>query len=413
MSAVQRVRMDTQLHGTNAHAQGTDGVLAPRGGLLVGGRYEVRGLLGRGGMAEVCDGWDVKLNRPVAIKLLYPMAAVRPESRLRFESEARAAAQLTGRHVVVIHDVGEHDGLPFIVMERLPGVSLADHIARGPLPPAFVHVVLCGVLDALAEAHSRGILHRDVKPGNILFTATGEPKLADFGIAKTAGAVSGYTKTGEIIGSMAYMSPDRLIAKPATVADDLYAVGVVGYEALIGRRPFPHAELGPLAHAILHDTPPPLAAQRPDVPPGLATAIERAMARDPAWRFGDAHEMRAALDAPIRPPVAVRPATRVMEAPPPALLTYTPTGAGLEHHHSRRKLWLAAIAALFILALMLFMLFSPFSTPPPVPATTTTPLPPPTTTALATTTPSSTDEPPPPAPPPAHHPGPGKGKKRG
>ncbi len=99
---------------------------------------------------------------------------------MRFETEARAAAQLTGRHVVVIHDVGEHDGLPFMVMERLPGVSLANHIARGPLPAAFVQAVLDSVLDALAEAHNAGILHRDVKPGNILFTATGEPKLADF-----------------------------------------------------------------------------------------------------------------------------------------------------------------------------------------------------------------------------------------
>ena len=157
------------------------------GAVLGGGRYEVRGVLGRGGMAEVRDGWDVKLRRPVAIKLLNSGTGALPESRLRFETEARAAARLTGRHVVVVHDVGEDDGLPFIVMERLPGVSLADHIARGPLPPAFVQVVLDCVLGALVEAHNAGILHRDVKPGNILFTATGEPKLADFGIAKTAG----------------------------------------------------------------------------------------------------------------------------------------------------------------------------------------------------------------------------------
>jgi len=279
-------------------------VLLPPGGVLGGGRYEVRGVLGRGGMAEVRDGWDLKLSRPVAIKLLYPGASVRPDSRPRFESEARAAAQLSGRHVVVVHDVGEHDGLPFIVMERLPGVSLVDHIARGPLPAPFVYAVLDGVLEALAEAHNVGILHRDVKPGNILFTATGEPKLADFGIAKTGGAA--YTKAGEIIGSMAYLSPDRLASKPATVADDLYAVGVVGYEALTGRRPFPQEDLGPLAHAILHESPQPLAAQRPDVPPGLATPIERAMARDPGWRFGDANEMRAAMVGPS-PPASARP----------------------------------------------------------------------------------------------------------
>jgi serine/threonine-protein kinase len=214
-------------------------------------------------------GWDSRLGRPVAIKLLPPGAGV------------CAAAYPTGRHVVVVHDTGEHNGLPFIVMERLPGVSLADCIARGPLTPAFVEVVLDGVLDALAEAHSAGVLHRDVKPANILFTAGGEAKLADFGIAKA--------------GRMAYLSPERLSSKTATAGDDLYAVGVVGYEALTGRRPFPQQDPGAMAHAILHESPPPLTWLCPDVPWGLAAAIERAMARDPEKRFDQADEMRAAL----------------------------------------------------------------------------------------------------------------------
>jgi len=268
-----------------------------------------------------------------------------------------------------------------------------------------VQFVLEGVLDALAEAHHAGILHRDVKPGNILFTAAGEPKLADFGIAKTSGAA--YTRAGEIIGSMAYLSPNRLAGKPATVADDLYAVGVVGYEALTGRRPFPQEDLGPLAHAILHESPRPLAAQRPDVPRGLGISIERAMERDPAWRFGDANEMRAAMVGPSPPPVPVRPPTRVMEAPPPALMSYTGASARPELDRTRRNLWVAAIIALLVLGFMLLMLDSPFSAPPPKPVdtntTTTTPLPPPTTTA--TTTPSSIAEPPPPP-----HRGPGRGK---
>jgi serine/threonine protein kinase len=375
------------------------------GGVLGDGRYELRGVLGRGAMAEVRDGWDLKLSRPVAIKLLYGGLDARPDSRPRFEAEARAAAQLTGRHVVVVHDVGEHGGLPFIVMERLPGVSLADHIARGPLPPAFVYAVLDGVLDALAEAHNVGILHRDVKPSNILFTATGEPKLADFGIAKTSGAA--YTRAGEIIGSMAYLSPDRLASKPATVADDLYGVGVVGYEALTGRRPFPQEELGALAHAILHESPPPLAALRPDVPPGLAAPIERAMARDPAWRFDEANAMRAALVGPNPAPIPVRPGTRVMTAPIPAMTAYTPAGARLEPPAPRRKLWVAAILAALILAFILFMIDPPFSSTPTTPVNTTTPLPPPPTTTI-TTTPSSTAEPEPP-PPPRHPHGKHKG----
>ena len=285
--------------------------------------------------------------------------------------------------------------LPFIVMERLPGVSLADHIARGPLSPAFVRAVLDGVLAALAEAHNAGILHRDVKPGNILFTATGEAKLADFGIAKTSGAA--YTRAGEIIGSMAYLSPDRLTSKPATAVDDLYAVGVVGYEALTGRRPFPQEDLGALARAILHESPPPLAALRPDVPPGLATAIERAMARDPAQRFEQASAMRAALAGADPAPIPVRPPTRVMEAPLPALLTYTPADARLAPANPRRKLWAAAILAALVLAIILLAVDPPFSAPP-TPATTTTPLPPPTTT-LTTAPSSATAQPPQPPPP--------------
>jgi serine/threonine-protein kinase len=380
-------------------------VLIPPGGVLGDGRYELRGVLGRGGMAEVRDGWDLKLSRSVAIKLLYPEADARPDGRPRFEAEARAAAQLIGRHVVVVHDVGEHHGVPFIVMERLPGVSLADHIARGPLPPVFVQAVLDGVLEALAEAHNVGILHRDVKPGNILFTATGEPKLADFGIAKTSEAA--YTRAGEIVGTMAYLSPDRLSSKPATVADDLYAVGVVGYEALTGQRPFPQKELVPLAHAILHETPPPLAALRSDVSPALAIAIERAMAREPARRFDEANAMRAALVSTNPASIPVRSATRVIEAPPPALMTYVPTGELIGPNTLRRKIWAAAIIAAFVLAFILFVIDPPFSAPPPRPANTTTTTPSPSPTTTVTTTPSSITLPP-------IHPGkPGKGHKGG
>ncbi len=381
---------------------GTNVMPMEPGRVLGGGRYELRGFLGRGGMAQVHDGWDSKLSRPVAIKLLHPGVAARPENLLRFETEARAAARLNSRHIVVIHDVGEHDGLPFIVMERLPGVSLADHIARGPLPPAFVQAVLGDVLAALAIAHDAGILHRDIKPGNILFTATGEAKLADFGIAKTTGAA--YTMTGQIVGTIAYMSPDRLTGKSATPADDLYGVGLVGYEALTGRRAFPQCDLGALAHAILHESPPRLAALRSDVRPGLATVIERAMAHDPAQRFDRASAMRAAL-AGNGPAIPVRPVTRVMEAPLPPLPIYTSAGVQLAPANPRRKLWAAALLATFFLAIMLLAADPPFSATP-TPAGTSTPSPPPTTrtTTIITTTSSTTAQPPPP-PPPANHPG--------
>ena len=397
--------MDTEHQRTGYHGgRGADAVLMlpPR---PLCNRYEVRGLLGRGANAEVHDGWDLKLNRPVAIKLLNPGIAALPENRLRFATEAHAAATLSSRHIVVVHDIGEQDGLPFIVMERLPGVSLADHIARGPLPPAFVRTLLDDVLAALAVAHDAGILHRDVKPGNILFNAAGETKLADFGLAKTNGGA--HTMAGQIVGTMAYLSPHRLTSRPATAADDLYAVGVVGYEALTGRRPFPQEEIGALGHAILHETPPPLAALRPDTPPGLLAAIERAMARDPAWQFEHAGAMRAALYGtdPVTNPI--RPPTRVMEAPLP-LLTYTPAAAPLEPANGRGKLWAAAIFAAFVLAIILLAL-APKMSGPATPATTSTPLPPP---PPPTSSISSAAVPPPPQSaqpqqpgPPGHHPG--------
>jgi len=194
---------------------------------LLGGRYELRGVLGRGGVAEVRDGWDTRLSRAVAVKLLHPGFANHPETRERFDAEARSAAGLSNPHIVAVHDTGEHNGTPFIVMERLPGASLADYIMRGPLPQPLVRSVLDGVLAALAAAHDRGILHRDIKPGNILFTSDGETKVSDFGIAKTADA--GDTMTGQVVGTMACLSPERLMGNPATPSDDLYVCPRCGW----------------------------------------------------------------------------------------------------------------------------------------------------------------------------------------
>src|SRR5215208_5426833 len=280
---------------------------------VLGGRYELRGVLGRGGMAEVRDGWDLRLDRPVAVKLLYPVFSAQPDNRMRFDVEARAAAALNHPHIVSVHDSGEHAGTPYIVMERLSGQTLADVIAQGPLGEPRVRSILNDVLSALAAAHAAGILHRDIKPANILFSALGDTKVGDFGIAKSAGTA--HTLTGQIVGTMAYLSPDRIAGRPASVSDDVYAVGIVGYEALTGRRAFPQENLPELARAIADERPPPLAAVRPDVDPALAAVIERATAREPHQRFGSADEMRAALAGRIGPPG--RPPTRVLAAPLP------------------------------------------------------------------------------------------------
>jgi serine/threonine-protein kinase len=359
---------------------------------VLGGRYELRGVLGRGGMAEVRDGWDIRLDRPVAVKLLHPVFTTQPDNRMRFEVEARAAAALNHPHIVSVHDSGEHAGTPYIVMERLSGQTLADVIARGPLPQPKVRSILDDVLSALAAAHAGGILHRDIKPANILFSALGDTKVADFGIAKSAGTA--HTLTGQIVGTMAYLSADRIAGRPATVADDLYAVGVVGYEALAGRRAFPQQNLAELTRAIADDMPPPLAVLRPDVDPALAAVIERAMARDPGWRFGSANEMRAALAGRIGPPVVARPPTRVLAVPLP-----DPRTMVVPPRRNRPRWWIGAAAALIALVVSVIAIVVDSASRPAVvePATTSTSVPPPVTTAvLPPTTPVLVEEPPPP-----------------
>jgi serine/threonine protein kinase len=361
---------------------------------VLGGRYELRGVLGRGGMAEVRDGWDIRLDRPVAVKLLYPVFTTQSDNRMRFEVEARAAAALNHPHIVSVHDSGEHAGTPYIVMERLSGQTLADVIARGPLPQPQVRSILDDVLSALAAAHAAGILHRDIKPANILFSALGDTKVADFGIAKSAGTA--HTLTGQIVGTMAYLSADRIAGRPASVADDLYAVGVVGYEALAGRRAFPQENLVELARAVADVTPPPVAVLRPDVDPALAAVIERAMAREPHRRFGSANEMRAALAGRIGPPVDLRPPTRVLAAPLP-----DPTTMVVPPRIRRKRsrwLLLAAVVIAVLVAAIAFIVDSASRPAVLEPASTSTSVPPPVTTSVLPpppTTPVPVEAPPP------------------
>jgi serine/threonine protein kinase len=374
----------------------------------------LRGVLGRGGMAEVRDGWDTRLGRAVAIKLLHPGFSEDTDSRLRFEAEARSAAALTHPGIVAVYDSGEYDGTQYIVMERLPGATLADQIAQSPMPQSRVRIVLDVVLSALFVAHRAGILHRDIKPGNILLAADGQPKVADFGIAKTAG--SSHTQTGQIVGTLAYLSPDRLIGKPAAVTDDLYALGCVGYEALTGRKPFPDEPLGALTRAILYDTPAPLRAVRPDVDPALAAVIERAMARDPQYRYTDAEAMRTSLWNPAAPPVSAqpRPPTSVLTAPfsaaPPSV--YLPSTAGTAPPRRIAKVAAGAgIIAVCAVAVVLFVMNSPLhddavETPPA--ATSTTVAPAPVSSIPTTTTPVAVAN-----DPPGNGNGNGNGKQHG
>jgi serine/threonine-protein kinase len=345
----------------------------------------------------VRDGWDNHLSRPVAVKLLHPGLRSHADICDRFQVEARAAAALNHPNIVGVYDFGGQDGMPFIVMERLPGDTLGDRIARGPLSEAYVYAVLRSVLAALAEAHRAGMLHRDIKPGNILLTDSENVKVADFGIVKAPG--SAHTTTGQIIGTLAYLSPDRIAGVPASVADDLYAVGVVGYEALTARKPFMQEDIAPLARAITEDQPPPLTELRPDVDPRLIDVIERAMSRDPLRRFSSADDMLAALcDGVGQPAVATpapapfsRPVTRVLPAqfgaPSQTYAVAQPAHRRVSTRTRRVMATAGVLGALAVTALAL-ALDSPSMTVPsaPEPVSTSTPAPP-TTIATAVSSP--------------------------
>ena len=265
-------------------------------GSTIAGRYAVGETLGRGGMGEVRAGRDLRLQRDVAIKVLGPDVAARGNTRERFEAEARAAARLSHPNIVLVYDSGEHEGVPFLVMERLPGRTLADELAGGPLPPERVRSLGVQVLAALGAAHAAGIVHRDVKPGNVLLTPDGQVKVGDFGIAKSV--VGGdLTTTGMLLGTPAYLSPEQLAGEPAAPASDIYAVGVMLYEALTGAKPYTGPSPLALARAVEAGRPPSIRSLRPEAPSDLVTTIERAMEKDPSRRFASAGAMAAALTA--------------------------------------------------------------------------------------------------------------------
>ncbi|HEV7888938.1 MAG TPA: serine/threonine-protein kinase [Acidimicrobiales bacterium] len=273
---------------------------------VLGGRYQVGELLGRGGMADVYEAVDTRLGRAVAVKILRPAMAARADVRRRFEDEARAAARLSHPHVVAVFDTGEDDGTPWIVMERLSGETLAQRMAQagGPLEVDWTLEVMGQVLGALGAAHAAGLIHRDVKPGNILFSDEGHAKVADFGIAKSVEAVGDATTAGMLLGTPRYLAPERIEGRPSSASSDLYAAGVILYEALAGRQAFAGDTPVSVAYAVQHTSPEPLGSLRPDLPAPLVAVVEKAMHRDPAGRFHDAGELAGALSgSPVGSPV--------------------------------------------------------------------------------------------------------------
>jgi serine/threonine-protein kinase len=309
---------------------------------VLAGRYRLGALLGAGGMARVVAARDLRLDRPVAIKLA-PASGIDRAGRERFVREARSSAGFSHPNAVAVFDAGEADGYLYLVMELVDGPSVAARLAdHGPLDIDEALTITVAVLAALGAAHAAGIIHRDVKPGNILLGPGGAVKLADFGIAKRLGDISAdLTGAGQFIGTPKYLAPEQVVGEPVTAATDLYAVGVVLFEMLAGHPPF-EADT-PIATAIAHrDAPiPDLRRVRPDVPVHVAAAVARAMAKDPAARFESAEQMAATLRRLPEPTPGVLPPVAAI---PPVEPTQVMVGSVRPSRRTRAWWWAAAAA---------------------------------------------------------------------
>ncbi|HUS17329.1 MAG TPA: protein kinase [Chloroflexia bacterium] len=278
-------------------------------------RVEIERLLGRGGMAEVYLGRHVTLDRPVAVKVLFSHLSDDPELLSRFQREARAIATLRHPHIVEVFDFDIVDGQPYMVMEWLPGISLAEYLAapdqRGrPVAPETVLRLIAPLAAALDYAHARGVVHRDVKPSNVMLTSEGapinrgaplppdvRPVLTDFGIIRLTAGAAQHTATGSVMGTPAYMSPEQARGEVVDGRADIYSLGVMLYELLAGRLPFDPGEGTPFALMMQHVTqpPPPLAGATPL----LQAVLDHALAKDPANRYETAGALAADLDAAL------------------------------------------------------------------------------------------------------------------
>src|SRR5580693_1342502 len=263
---------------------------------IYSGRYELTHLIARGGMAQVYRAMDRQLERPVALKVLFPELSVDKTFVERFRREAQAAANLSHPNIVPVFDWGEDDGVYFIVMEYVDGRSLSA-VLRDPqkLPPNQIAQIGAGVAAALAFAHRHGVIHRDVKPGNILITPDGEVKVTDFGIARAMNTEESLTQTGAVMGTAAYFSPEQAEGKTVDARSDIYSLGVVLYEMAVGRPPFTGDSPVAVASKHVRDIPPLPRDLNDTVPPDLEAVVMKAMAKSPDMRYSSAEELRADL----------------------------------------------------------------------------------------------------------------------
>ncbi|MFJ2503856.1 MULTISPECIES: Stk1 family PASTA domain-containing Ser/Thr kinase [Microbacterium] len=274
---------------------------------VIAGRYRVDELIGHGGMAKVYRGFDLTLGREVAIKILDPDLARDTAFRTRFRLEAQAASRMSHPSIVRVFDAGDpssndpsSDEPPYIVMELVKGTLLKKIIADGPVPVEDAVRYVDGILEALDYSHRAGVVHRDIKPGNVMVTDKGQVKVMDFGIARAVSdSSSTVAETTQIIGTAAYFSPEQAKGEPVDARADLYSTGVVLYELLTGRQPFRGESPVAVAYQHVSETPIPPTEVNEDAPGALDPIVLRALAKDPYQRYPDAAHFRAALDAAV------------------------------------------------------------------------------------------------------------------
>jgi eukaryotic-like serine/threonine-protein kinase len=292
------------------------------------GPYEIVAQIGAGGMGEVYRARDTRLGRDVAIKVLPAEFAADPERLRRFEQEARAVAALDHPNILAIHDVGTHEGAPYLVTELLEGESLRDRLQAGPVPPRKAVELAVQIAQGLSAAHAKGIVHRDLKPGNVFVTKDGHVKILDFGIAKLvaprsltepaqATTVVEATEAGTRLGTVGYMSPEQVRAQSVDQRSDIFSFGCVLYEMLVGRPPFRRETAADTASAILHQDPAPLAEAGQAVTQALQEIVSRCLEKRAEERFSSAHDLALALravsggpEAPTAAPVRAPSANR-------------------------------------------------------------------------------------------------------
>jgi serine/threonine protein kinase len=365
-------------------------------------RFQIESLIARGGMATVFKGTDLTLGRTVAIKILSEELAEDPSFVARFRLEAQAAASLTHPNIVAVYDTGSDDETHYIVMEYLEGRTLHQILNEdGTVPPEEVATIGAEVAQALAEAHDKGIVHRDVKPGNIMISRNGTAKVMDFGIAKAATA-GNLTQVGSILGTVAYLSPEQARGEPVDGRSDIYSLGALLYQMLTGNLPLKGDTYVEMVHKLNNQDPPLPSETNPGIPRKMDAVIMRALAKEPGNRYQTGTEMAADLldsirDTPegtaaympfpaesdktavapaahvrrdeatrVMPAATAAPVRRVTQAPPPGSNT------------GKTLIGIAAIIALLAIAFVMFnSLNNTTNNPEPTPSVTTSSVAPP------------------------------------